>query len=303
MNLHKQKTIAAFAAIYLIWGSTFLGVSIALQSFPPFLLSALRFLIGGVLLALFCWTNKQPIPNRKELLKFSFWGVIIFGGGVIAVVWAQQYLPSSLASLVITTPFWFIVLDKSQWHINFKNKWIITGLCAGLVGVILLLTQKSSTDLQALNFTQIKAMLVMVTGSMFWVFGSLRLRNEVSRISIHVKTSIHLLAAAVFAFFISFISGEAINEVWYAVRVDAVIALLFIAIFSTTLTFMAFVWLLQHKSAASVSTYSYINPMVAVLLGVFIGGESVNALQLLAMCVILSGVFFVNMPKYKFRGS
>ncbi|MCZ8217119.1 MAG: EamA family transporter, partial [Cyclobacteriaceae bacterium] len=83
MNLHKQKTIAAFAAIYLIWGSTFLGVSIALQSFPPFLLSALRFSIGGVLLALFCWTNKQPIPNRKELLKFSFWGVIIFGGGVI----------------------------------------------------------------------------------------------------------------------------------------------------------------------------------------------------------------------------
>lgn len=301
MNRQKQKTIIAFAAIYLIWGSTFFGVSIALKSFPPFLLSALRFLIGGLLLAGYCYFKKQPIPSVKEILNFSFWGIIIFGGGVIAVVWAQQYLPSSLASLIITTPFWFIVLDKSQWHINFKNFWIMTGLIAGLGGVLLLMSQKSSNQFQAIDFAQTKSILVMAAGSMLWVIGSLRLRGNQSNISVYAKTSIHLLAAAVFAIVVSLFSNELIIFNWHAIRTDSLIALLFLAVLSTTATFIAFVWLIQTKPVAMVSTYSYINPMVAVLLGVLVGGESINTVQIVAMFIILSGVFLVNIPKYKLR--
>ncbi|GCC53516.1 EamA family transporter [Chryseotalea sanaruensis] len=301
MNRQKQKTILAFAAIYLIWGSTFFGVSIALKSFPPFLLSALRFLIGGLLLTGYCYFRKQPMPSVKEILSFSFWGIIIFGGGIIAVVWAQQYLPSSLASLIITTPFWFIVLDKSHWHINFKNYWTMTGLIAGLAGVLLLMSQKSSNQFQGVDFTQTKAILVMVAGSMLWVIGSLRLRGNQSSISVYAKTSIHLLAAGVFAIVVSLLSNESTSFNWQAIRIDSLFALLFLAILSTTLTFIAFVWLIQTKPVAMVSTYSYINPMVAVLLGVLVGGESINTIQVAAMFIILSGVFLVNIPKYKLK--
>ena len=301
MNRHKQKTILAFTAVYLVWGSTFFGVSIALKSFPPFLLSALRFLIGGLLLAGYCYFKKQTMPSLPDILKFSFWGIIIFGGGVIAVVWAQQYLPSSLASLIITTPFWFIVLDKSQWHVNFKNFWIMTGLIAGLAGVLILMSQKSSNKFEAIDFVQTKAILVMVAGSMLWVIGSLRLRGNQSSMSIYAKTSIHLLAASAFAIVVSFFSNEQTIFNWQDIRVDSVFALLFLAILSTTATFIAFVWLIQTRPVAMVSTYSYINPMVAVLLGVLLGGESINTVQIVAMFIILSGVFLVNAPKYKFK--
>ncbi len=301
MNRQKQKTILAFAAVYLVWGSTFFGVSIALKSFPPFLLSALRFLIGGLLLAGYCYLKKQPMPSVKDIVNFSFWGIIIFGGGVIAVVWAQQYLPSSLASLIITTPFWFIVLDKSQWHVNFKNFWILTGLIVGLAGVLFLMSQKASNQFQVIDFAQTKSILVMVAGSMFWVIGSLRLRGSQSGISVYAKTSIHLLAASVFAILVSLFSNESTIFNWQDIRYDSLFALLFLAILSTTATFIAFVWLIQTKPVAVVSTYAYINPMVAVLLGVLVGGESINTAQIVAMFVILSGVFLVNISKYKFK--
>lgn len=296
------KTIIAFTAIYLVWGSTFLGVSIALQSFPPFLLSALRFLTGGLLLACWCRYRKEPIPSSKELVNFSVWGIVLFGGGVIAVVWAQQYLPSSLAAIIITTPFWFVVLDRSQWHQNFKSGWIISGLLAGMAGVILLLSQRSSANFEAISLIQVKAILVIIGGSFLWALGSLQLRNAQGSASVYTKTSVHLLAAAIFAFLISFANREFQTFQPGNIRTDAVVALVFLSVVSTTATFLAFIWLIRRKPVAVVGTYSYVNPVVAVLLGVLLKGESVNRLQLIAMLIILSGILFINIPKYKFRG-
>jgi drug/metabolite transporter (DMT)-like permease len=241
------------------------------------------------------------MPSKKEVGEFSLWGIVIFGGGVVAVVWAQQYLPSSLASIIITTPFWFIVLDRSQWHINFKSGWIITGLVAGLAGVILLLTQRPSSKPGVVSFTQLKAMFVIIAGSLLWVVGSLRMRNRQSQVSVYAKTAIHLLAASGFAFVVSFVTNEHKTFQWNNIHTDAVVALLCLSLLSTTATFLAFIWLLQKKTVAVVSTYSYINPVVAVLLGVFIGGESVNSIQVIAMLIILSGVLFVSIPKYKLK--
>jgi drug/metabolite transporter (DMT)-like permease len=297
----KVKTIVAFTAIYLVWGSTFYGTSIALKSFPPFMLSALRFIIGGLTLTLYCYFKKEKAPTLNDIILYSFWGIIIFGGGVIAIVWAQQFLPSSLASIIITTPFWFIVLDKSQWHINFKNGWILAGLVAGLIGVILLLSQKSTSSIDGISLLQFKAILVIIGGSFLWVIGSLQLKKKQSQISIYTKTAIHLIAAGIFAGSVSLLSHELSDFNVEGIHSEATIALLYLALVSTTATFMAFVWLLQHKSAVMVSTYSYVNPMVAVFLGTIIGGESINQLQIIAMIIILSGVFIINIPKYRFR--
>src|SRR6187551_512419 len=139
MNTLKGKTIAAFAAIYLVWGSTFYGVSIALKSFPPFTLSALRLLIAGTALLIVCIIRKEQRPTSDDILKNALCGLLMFIGGIVAVVWAQQYIPSSLASIIITTPFWFVVLDKRQWKFYFSSKWILAGLITGLAGVVLLL--------------------------------------------------------------------------------------------------------------------------------------------------------------------
>jgi len=298
---HQLKTIIAFTAIYFVWGSTFFGVAIALQSFPPFLMSAMRFLIGGLILALYCAYKKEAIPGKNEIIKFSLWGIVIFGGGIIAVVWAQQYLPSALASIIITTPFWFVVLDKSQWHINFKNGWIMSGIIAGLAGVIVLLSQRPSAKFGAIAQPQMKAMLVIMAGSFLWVTGSLQLRKTQHSVSVYTKTSIHLIAATIFALVVSFVSGEFKSMDWLSIKPVSVFALLYLAIISTTLTFLAFIWLIKNKPVAMVSTYAYINPMVAVLLGVLIGGESISAMQIAAMLIILLGVLFINIPNYKHK--
>jgi drug/metabolite transporter (DMT)-like permease len=295
----KLKIILAFAAIYLIWGSTFYGVSIALKSFPPFLLSALRLLIAGIALSILCIIRNERPPSLDDILKNSACGLFMFIGGIVAVVWAQQYISSSLASIIITTPFWFIILDKRQWSFYFSSKWILAGLITGLVGVVLLLGFKQGRSGSDDAGMQVMSILIMIAGSAMWVIGALYLKYNPTKTSTYVSTSIQLLAAGVFCLVISALRNEPQTIVLDEVRMDSIIALGYLSIASSLITFMAFVWLIKIKPPAIVSTYSYVNPVVAVLLGWGLGNEHMTTLQLIALAIILSGVLFVNIPKYK----
>ena len=119
--LHQIKVIFAFGAIYIIWGSSFYANLLALKSFPPFLLSTLRFLIGGVAILMVCFIRKEPFPTLYEIKRNMIYGIVIFIGAVVTVAWAQQFVSSSLASIIITTPFWFVVLDRREWGFYFSN--------------------------------------------------------------------------------------------------------------------------------------------------------------------------------------
>ena len=305
MALEQQpaslKVILAFAAIYLVWGSSFYGVLLALKSFPPFLLSTLRFFIAGIALAVYCIIRKEPFPSLKDIGKNAVCGLVIFIGGVVAVVWAQQYISSSLASIIITTPFWFVVLDKRQWSFYFSSKWIIAGLITGLIGVILLLGFKNGRTGKGDETMQLISVLIMIIGSFFWVAGSLYLKYKPTKTSSYVSTSIQLLAASLFCLVVSLFRNEPQDLVISHVRLDSAVALLYLALVSTMITFLAFIWLIKVKPPAIVSTYSYVNPVVAVLLGWGLAGEHISALQIIALIIILSGVLFVNIPKYRIK--
>lgn len=296
---NEIKVILAFAAIYVIWGSTFYGVSIALKSFPPFMLSALRLLIAGLALLVICILRKEEPPSLNALAKNAFCGLLMFIGGIVAVVWAQQYLPSSLASIIITTPFWFIILDKRQWSVYFSNKWILTGLIIGLLGVILLLGFKQGRSGTGDSGMQLISIMVMVTGSAMWVVGALYLKYHPTKTSTFVSTSIQFLAAGIFCLIICLMRGELQHMVLKEIRMDSTIALGYLSIVSSLITFMAFVWLIKRKPPVVVSTYSYVNPVVAVLLGWGLGNEHISTIQIVSLAVILCGVLFVNIPKYK----
>jgi len=174
----RIKVFLAFAAIYLIWGSTFYGVLIALKSFSPFLLSTLRFLIAGVALLIYCIIRKEQWPSLADIKRNMICGLVIFIGGIVAVVWAQQYLSSSLASIIITTPFWFVVLDKRQWSFYFSSKWIIAGLVTGLLGVILLVGFRNGRAAIGDEKMQLLSILIIIVGSFLWVSGSLYLKYK-----------------------------------------------------------------------------------------------------------------------------
>ena len=300
---YKLKLFLAFGAIYIIWGSTFFGVHVALKSFPPFLLSALRLLIAGIALLIFCVLKKEKAAGWADIKKNMVCGLIIFVGGIVAVVWAQQYISSSLASVIITTPFWFIVLDKRQWGFYFSSKWIITGLILGLASVILLMGLKEGRAGRGSSEMQLLSILIMIVGSFFWVAGSLYLKYKPSQSSVYVNTTIQLLSAGIFCIFLSVLNREHTSFSIDAVRLDAWMALLYLAIVSSLVTFLAFMWLIKVQPPAIVSTYSYVNPLVATLLGWAFAGEHISSIHLIALFIILIGVLFVNVPKYQMMKS
>ena len=293
------KIILAFTAIYLVWGSTFYSVSIALKSFPVFLLSTLRLLVAGIILLAVCAIKNEQRPTLDDIIRNSACGLLMFIGGIVSVVWAQQYISSSLASIIITTPFWFIILDRRQWGFYFSSKWILAGLVTGLIGVVLLLGFKQGRSGATDAGMQAISILIMIAGSAMWVIGALYLKYNPTKTSIYVSTSIQLLAAGILCLVISTIRSEPQTIILNEIRIDSIIALGYLAIVSSLITFMAFVWLIKIKPPAIVSTYSYVNPVVAVLLGWGLGNEHITPLQLVALVIILSGVLFVNIPKYK----
>ncbi len=295
----RLKIIFAFAAIYLVWGSTYLFVKISLHSFPPFLLSTLRFFIGGGALMMYAYWVKDQFPQSKELLKQALLGCVIFIGGIMSVVWAQQYLSSSLTSTIITTPFWFVVLDRKQWRYYFSNFHIIVGLILGLIGVTTLMIFKTHTQTSSNGYMQLLSILVIISGSFFWVLGSLYLRTNPSSTSVYANTTVQLFAAGICCLLISLFNGEMNHFSLSQTRLDGWLSVTYLAIFSNTLTFLAFVWLIKIKPPAIVSTYSYVNPMVATLLGWSFGNEHISLVQILALSLILSGVLFVNLGRNK----
>lgn len=295
----RTKILLAFGVIYIVWGTTFLGVQLSLKSFPPFLLSALRLLIAGGALALFCFARRESMPSGMEVLKHALCGIVMFIGGIVAVVWSQQFISSSLASIIITTPFWFVILDRSQWPYYFSSKWIPMGLLVGLSGVMLLMAFKTGRSGSGSEMMQLAAIAIIIIGSFFWVATALYLKYKPSKTSIYVNTSIQLLSAGVITLLISFFSSELSGFSLSQVRLDAAVSLLYLALISSLIGFLSFIYLIGVQPPAIVSTYSYVNPMVATVLGWAIADERISALQLFALGLILAGVFLVNVPKYR----
>lgn len=294
----RTKVVLAYFVIYVIWGTTFFGVHLSLKSFPPFLLSALRLLIAGGALSVFCIFRKEQFPPRDELVKHAVCGLVMFIGGIVAVVWAQQFISSSLASTIITTPFWFVLLDRSQWRFYFSSKWIPLGLLVGFSGVVLLMAFKPGRSGHGSELMQMAAIIAIIIGSFMWAGTALYLTRKTSSISVYARTSIQMLSAGAVTLLISYLTGELTTFSIAHVQTESTLAVLYLALISSMLGFLSFMWLVTVQPPAVVSTYSYVNPLVATLLGWAFANEHISLIQLVALGLILTGVFFVNVPKY-----
>lgn len=259
------------------------------------MLSALRLLLAGGALAGYCVVIREKLPPRQELLRHAVLGVIIFVGGIVAVVWAQQFIPSSFASAIITTPFWF---DRRQWKYYFNNKFILFGLIIGFAGVALLMAFKPGRAGSDSELMQTLSVLLIVMGSFFWASGSLYLHYNPSPVSVYTSTAIQMVSAGGVALVISTLTGEAGSFDMAAVRLDSLMALVYLGLVSSMLGFLCFMWLIKVQPPAVVSTYAYVNPLVATVLGWALANEHIAGAQLLALGLILSGVLMVNLPKY-----
>ncbi|WP_207511286.1 EamA family transporter [Longitalea luteola] len=292
--------VIAFATVYLVWGSTYFFIQRAVEHFPPFILGAIRFIIaGGLLLAwgairgekLFNWSHIKPALVSGFLMLF-------IGNG--AVIWAEQSLASSLvAVLVSSAPIWFVVLDKPKWKENLTSRATVMGLIVGFIGVILLFSEQATKAMGAGNGHQVIGLIVLIIGAMSWAGGSLYSKYKSTSTSATVNTSWQMLAAG-----LAFLPGSFINNEWSSFQLQEVTAsswfsLIYLITMGSLAGFSAYVWLLQVRPATQVSTYAYVNPVVAVLLGVFFAGEHMTILQIAGLAVILLSVLLINLAKYR----
>jgi drug/metabolite transporter (DMT)-like permease len=294
--------ILAFMAVYIVWGTTYLAVIYGLRGFPPFMLSALRYLMAAVLLLAWCAVRKESWPGWEVVRVCAVSGLLMLVGGSGLVAWAEQFITSGQAAIVIAAePFLFLLADKKRWREYFSNGFIITGLLVGFAGIIMFFgggndgAQQSGNDM--MRWVGYGAVLV---GTVFWVSGALHAEGRLDKNVPNILSSgIQLLAAGIGSSMLSAMTGEWGRFDIHAVPAEAWGGLLYLVFFGSLIAYMAFTWLITVRPPALVSTHTYVNPVVAVLMGWVFLNEQLGWMQLLAMFVILAGVLLTNFPSYK----
>lgn len=294
--------IIAFAMVYIVWGSTYFFIQKALAGFPPFILGTFRFLVAGILLISWCAVKGEKIFDRKSIKHAAIGGILMLGVGNGLVIWVEQFIPSGLVAILVSSAaMWFVILDKPKWKENLKSASTVTGLIIGFIGVILLFAEQMMQTMNSdQNNTQILGIFLLLLAPIGWAAGSLYSKyNSGDAVSVSVSTSWQMLAAGLAFIPGTLITNEFADFDWRDVPGDAWLAIGYLIIFGSIVAFSAYVWLLTVRPATQVSTYAYVNPVVAVLLSVLFTSEKVTFIQILGLFVILGSVLLINLAKYR----
>ncbi len=284
-----RKTFAAFAAIYLIWGSTFLAIRVALESFPPFLMAGIRFTIAGGVLVLWARARGAAAPRPAEWAAAGAAGALLFLASHGALSWAEQTVPSSIAALLTATvPLWMVLFPALAPGGTRPGPGLAAGLLLGFAGVgLLVLPGGSGIDVDPL------AALVLTGSSMAWVAGSLYARRAPQPESTGLAAGMPMLAGGAMLLAAGGVAGEAAGFDPRAVTLHSAGALVYLITGGSLVAFTAYVWLLGTKPPALVASHAYVNPVVAVGIGWALAGEPLSARVLAAAAVIVAGVALV----------
>lgn len=294
--------ILAFLIVYVVWGSTYFFIQIAVKDFPPFILGALRFILAGGLMLAWCLYRGENIFAARGIKYAAFSGILMLFGGNGIIIWVEQSMPSAMVAIMVSSaPLWFILLDKPKWSENFGSKSIIAGMLIGLAGVILLFSEQVSEalSLQGPESVNLSSMVMLILAAVSWSGGSLYSKYKSTGDPIIVTSTWQMMAAGI-AFMPGIIIRDEFNGFqWKDVSIDAWMAIFYLVVLGSIAGFSAYVWLLKERSAMQVSTYAYVNPVVAVLLGVFFAEEQISSIQVIGLVIILGSVFMINMARYR----
>ncbi len=265
------------------------------------LLGAFRFLMAGTLMLSWSLFRGEKIFNKKDILHSAISGTLMLFVGTGVVIWVEQVLPSALVAILVSgAPFWFILLDKRAWSVSFRSKSTIAGLIIGFIGIILLFWEKmnglyNGTGVQS----EIGSMFLILIGSLSWTFGSIFSKYNPSSGSNTVNAGWQMFAAGIPFTIGSLITGETADFSWSNVSTEAWLSIWYLILFGSIAAYTAYIWLLQVRPSTQVSTYAYVNPVVAVLLGVAFASEKISLLQISGLAIILGSVLLINLAKYR----
>jgi drug/metabolite transporter (DMT)-like permease len=277
----------ALISLYIVWGSTYLAIRIALESYPPFVMAAIRFLVTGAAMYAFLRWRGVPAPTALQWRNCAITGTLLLGFGNGLVCFAEQSVSSGLAAVAVASMPLFAAGFGTLFG-QWPRRWELVGLLIGFVGVIVL---NLGGDLRG---SPIGA-LALLTASASWAFGSLWSKRQ-SMPQPAMSTAAQMLTGGVSLTLLALLSGEHVPA---APTQSATLALVYLGIAGSIIGFSAYMYVLNQVRPALATSYAYVNPPVAVLFGVMLGGESVRALDLVGMAVILAGVATITLARDK----
>jgi drug/metabolite transporter (DMT)-like permease len=293
----RWQVILAFGLVYLFWGSTYLAIDIAVQSIPPGLMCAVRFLIAGVVMLFVCaLTGRRIWYTPRQIASSCVVGVLLLMGGNLTLSYAELSVSTGLAALIVAvTPLWFLVLDSmllGHHRIAPRGK---AGLALGVVG-LLVLFYPELTSSTALGRKELWASLSLIGGSFSWALGSVLSKRWQSGMDPFSSTGWQVTAAGV-ANFVFAVLVEDLHRVVWNTRGTAAVA--YLVVCGSWIGYTAYIWLLEHVPTSKVSTYAYVNPVVAVFLGWVVLHERVSKFILAGSAVVVLSVILVTSAKVK----
>lgn len=286
------KVLAAFAAIYVIWGTTYLAMRIGVETIPPFFMASSRFLMAGIPMYFFLRRRGIPNPSARQWRDGALIGMLFLVGGNGLVTWSEQEVPSGVAALVVATmPLWLTLLDWMFYRGPRPTLRIACGLLLGLAGIVLLIGP--AQIIAGETEIDLTSLLVLMMAPVFWSIGSLHARKSVLPKNVFMTTAIQMITGGTALALVSLLSFEFWRYDLTAISVPSVLATVYLAVFGSIVALSSYVWLLQRTTTARVSTYTYVNPVIAVFLGWLVLGETLTARSVVAVVIIVSAVVLV----------
>jgi drug/metabolite transporter (DMT)-like permease len=290
----RTMVLAAFAAVYLIWGSTYLAIRIAIETMPPLMMGGARFLLAGG--ALYGWLRWRglAVPSWGHWSNAALVGALLLGIGNGGINWAEQKVPSSIVALLIAvTPLWFALFDWWRPHGQRPRLQTLVGILVGFVGMAWLVGPEVSAHHAGFDPARIG---MVICASIAWACGSLYARYTPKPESPLMAVALQMLAGGTILAFSGAAAGESDAFSISKVSLRSGIAFLYLAAIGSLVGFTAYSWLLKASTPAKVSTYAYVNPVIAVFLGWAVAGEKLPPRVLGAAAVILLGVVIISTP-------
>lgn len=282
----RGRALSAWLIVCVVWGSTYLAIRIGVESLPPFLMAGVRYLIAGAILAAIAKALGESLTlSRSDLKTLAITGTLLLAGGNGLVMWAEKTVESGTASIyIVTVAIWAATFDAMIRGGTTKFSWsLIGGLILGLVGMLIL----TGAAAEALRPDTLGGPIALISASAFWAFGSVYLKRHPVSVGFQTSAAMQMLFGGAVLVLIGLLRHE--TSEWHG-STRAYAALLYLIVFGAIIGFTAYGYALRHASATLVGTYAYVNPVVAVLLGWAVLGESIGMRKIAAMAIILVAV-------------
>jgi drug/metabolite transporter (DMT)-like permease len=299
---HRFRVAFAFALVYVFWGSTYLGIRIAVEHIGPELMTGIRFLIAGVVMLAACaLTGRRIAISGRDLVRQGIIGVLLLSISNVVLSWSEQYVRTGLASLIVASiPIWFLVLDTWVLRGDRLSRRGMIGLALGVVGLVVLLWPRLTAAPAANNHIELLASLALVGASFVWAAGSVLSRRWQGGVDAFAATGWQMTIAGAVNLGMAFLLGEPARSTW---AWQSVTAVAYLVVFGSWVGYSAYIWLLANVPTSKVGTYAYVNPVIAVFLGWLFLKERVDGYILAGTAIIIVAVALATSAKIKPRGA